>query len=247
MSVVQLCTEPVTYGGMVMKAVPIGISVLSLMPWSLGSNGMFWVNRFAREHGLGLQLAPMRGWTSKYLPFFPPDRVLAYESMGDVCHTRRRIGLTTSNEDVFVTACRDMFPDAVEVGSAAGCIKTAPLHRWDESDYVEHHNVVLDLWCVRERIVGYEPVTPHPISFISDLLRANNVRLVHVHTRSYAELQGFLRGEKSNFLTQALLIVQKYQRRVPITIEVPAYWLWPKPERVVLNIRTRIHVLLNSR
>lgn len=58
----------------------IGVSVISLLPWSLGKNGLFNAWKLARIAGFdGLQLLPMRGWDKVTPKTIPPNFVISFE------------------------------------------------------------------------------------------------------------------------------------------------------------------------
>ena len=227
----------------------IGISVITLFPFSWGPWGPAFLGWFYRKTGLLLQLVPLLGWNkSSVIRHIPPEAVISYEGIWDEGETFKQIlhrifgkdpaailGLLLFGVDSVaqkkVAWFRELYPNAfaVDLGgeSDLDLQEISPTRKWSNAP-----RLVYDTLHRKEALVSDEDASR----------LVSRVRLVHFQTRNKQEFQELLKGHAPYSLAWDCILIKNMP--VPIIIEVPPQFLWPYPIGKALDISTKVRVVL---
>lgn len=181
----------------------IGVSIISLYPWSIGLGGPERALRIAKRAGLdGLQLLPLRGLRKSDLKKLPPNSVISYE--GDwrgfepgtttpIKGTLRDTALFGSHEDVAekISWFKELFPKALPIDTKeSDCLlEISPANSTKLSDYFNHPiGLVVDTKHLWQEPLIYSP----PVYFLKQLEQQNKIRLVHFQPATRKDYTNFL-------------------------------------------------------
>lgn len=245
----------------------IAVSVLSLLPFSLGLRGLDRSVTIAKQCGMGLQLAPLRGWDEGNTLSLRRDiQIEAYEGpfinypgwfATVVCAIRQAdpgllLGkvIFQPSTDKLLNAIERRCPSAYAVDMPERgnyVMEVSPVNSTQMWKYFEH-DVALDLYHVWEYRKGYGRIGKESSNidlFIQQLFRQNRVRLIHFQTRKRSTLDDFLMNTDVH-LTSALRCAAEHQCIAPVVIELPPWFLWPKPEVTLRAVAERIRDIYDN-
>lgn len=228
----------------------VGISTVSLLPWSLGENGLMRSWKIASELGYdGLQVLPFKVLGGIYFRKVPWENIISFEGAwnnGNFMDALYRTIMDPGNEELPTLLDWLLFGEkgAEEVFSVLSEAKHIvhspdphyphpleinPELGWDAGNAVrvldlDAMPLVLDTLHLRRLGRHGEPPLFSTVSdclyFISEL-KKEKIAFVHFHPKDDNELKGFLRGEPTNPLSLILMGIYSRGVNCPIIVEIP--------------------------
>lgn len=239
----------------------IGVSVASLLPWSLGQKGLDRAVRIAHAAGYaGVQALPLRSWDPLSFEGIDPDAIIAYEgpwNMGSFWGAIRRLCgrageeeptlldwlLFGSGEKQILGWLAATFPEAVYVAHRPGddLLEIHPEADLTVADYISYEpGLVWDTHHVRRprRDGRSGPVVERWFELWRQLDPAQ-LRLIHFNARG-KELRAFLAGEVNELARMFYNVARA--TTCPIIVEISP----PATIRRLVLVREMIEYYLNA-